>query len=116
MLQREEKASDMTGFALCGSLALTQYLGPDTVAERVKLLPKEFRCWFHAGLCLWWILQSAGMTCSTYAQHLKELQCVRILCRLGILGAVPTWLAMRSIPALRLAIVISNGYLCRLQP
>lgn len=86
----------MAAFVLYGSLTLITYLGPDTVAERVKLLSPTIRICFHAGLCLWLILQAAGVPFSAYAKSVPELRCVQMLCHLGMLGAVPSCLAMHS--------------------
>lgn len=109
MLQGEDRRSDMVGLALCGSLTLITYLGPETVAERVKILPPCYQAYFHIGFCLWWTLQAAGVPFSAYARSLLELWCARIICRLGMLGTVPICLAMHSNSSLSLGVVGVNG-------
>lgn len=98
MLQGEDKRFGMASFALFGSLTLITYLGPDTVAERVKLMPPEFQLGFHIALCVWWTVQSAGVPYSAYARSDLELWAAQMICRLGMLGAVPTFLPCVRVP------------------
>jgi hypothetical protein len=103
----------MVGLALCGSLTLITYLGPETVAERVKILPPCYQAYFHIGFCLWWTLQAAGVPFSAYERSLLELRCAQIICRLGMLGTVPICLAMHSNSALSLGVGHFEDPLCR---
>jgi hypothetical protein len=66
----------MASFVLTGSLVLITYVGPNTIAERVGILPKTFRLCFHGGLCIWWILQSTDMICSAYAVSSRAAVCL----------------------------------------
>ncbi|CAO2182064.1 unnamed protein product [Urochloa humidicola] len=82
--QGDDKRSAMALFALGASLTMITNL--EKVADSVNKLSQCFRWRFNIVICLWWTLLAVGVPRSAYARTLRELRCLQILCRIGMLG------------------------------